>query len=406
MTVAEVDGVDPVPDARDGPRVRRRPAQRRGPAPGRARRAQDALGRGPRRPRRRRACSGRTRSPPSTTLGTEENNLTDVLRRALRRRRPRAAWRGCSPPRRCCGRSPATTPACSPSPTGPRRPSPTGTRPRSCARPRRIVVSLAGGPPELDAAPLHRHGCAASARRGGASRGIRGRRSAYAMFVDEGEPGATRWRRGWPSLAEDGDPVTAQMALLWASLVAENTGDVAPGDPVRPGGTRAPPARRRTWRHRCTPSSRSSPWSSATTHVPPSTPRSAWPILVRLHADDDARAMRVGSAMAAAARGRPGRRASGSSTRSTDDGREAVLGSQMIAARRARRARAGPRRRPRRVCACFDDAVASVGGRRAGLRRAEPLGADRGVRVAGGPRPARQHRRRRAGAPSSCATCS
>ena len=84
----------------------------------------------------------------------------------------------------------------------------------------------------------------------------------------------------------------------------------------------------------------------------------AWPILVRLHADDDARAMRVGSAMLPLLEGDLAT-AERILDEITDDGREAVLGSQMIllAARAELELARGDVQAGLRL---FDEAVASV----------------------------------------------
>ena len=46
------------------------------------------------------------------------------------------------------------------------------------------------------------------------------------MFVEEGRDGEPVVERvaTWPA---SGDPVTAQMGLLWAGLISENAGDIA-----------------------------------------------------------------------------------------------------------------------------------------------------------------------------------
>ena len=185
--------LDPVPDARDGPRVRRRPAQRRRPAPGCAEPA-GRVGDQPGRPRRCRACSGPTRSPPSASWAPRRTT-SPTCSAALFGTAAASCSRSCSPALVRSGRSPATTRACSPSPTGPRRPWPTGTRPRSCATPRRSW-SRGWWCTELDATSLHRHP--------GGQPGAVGRAAAS---VGEGRAHAVRARgrargpasaRGWP----------------------------------------------------------------------------------------------------------------------------------------------------------------------------------------------------------------
>ena len=159
------------------------------------------------------------------------------------------------------------------------------------------------------------------------------------------------------SLAEDGDPVTAQMALLWASLVSENTGDVALATRYAREGLEHRPL---------------TPYLEATLHAQLAQlamvlgdhagaaehAEAAWPILVRLHADDDARAMRVGSAMLPLLEGDLAA-AERILDEITDDGREAVLGSQMIllAARAELELARGDVQAGLRL---FDEAVASV----------------------------------------------
>ena len=152
-------------------------------------------------------------------------------------------------------------------------------------------------------------------------------RVAHMIFVDEGEPGVSVDQRV-ASLAEDGDPVTAQMALLWASLLSENSGDVALSTRYARQGLEHRPL---------------TPYLEATLHAQLAQlamvlgdhagaakhAEAAWPILVRLHADDDARAMRVGSAMLPLLEGDLAA-AERILDEITDDGREAVLGSQMI----------------------------------------------------------------------------
>ncbi|MBF4769059.1 AAA family ATPase [Nocardioides agariphilus] len=115
-------------------------------------------------------------------------------------------------------------------------------------------------------------------------------RIAHAMFVDD-DPGVPTDQRV-AALAEGSDPVTAQMALLWAALIAENSGDIAVAATyAREGLTRQP----------LTPYLEASlhgqlaqlamnlgDYRTAAEHA-----EVAWPILDRLHADDDARAIRA-----------------------------------------------------------------------------------------------------------------
>jgi predicted ATPase/DNA-binding SARP family transcriptional activator len=178
----------------------------------------------------------------------------------------------------------------------------------------------------------------------------------HMLFVDEGAPGESAAERV-ASLAEDGDTVTAQMALLWASLVSENTGDVALATRYAREGLEHRPL---------------TPYLEASLHAQLAQlamvlgeharaaqhAEAAWPILVQLHADDDARAMRVGSAMLPLLEGDLAR-AERILDEITDDGREAVLGSQMIllAARAELELARGDVQAGLRL---FDDAVASV----------------------------------------------
>ena len=220
------------------------------------------------------------------------------------------------------------------------------------------------------------------------------------MFVDEararGRPRATRVA----SLAEDGDPVTAQMALLWAALVAENAGDVGawrPGTPATgldapaahavPRGIAARPARAARHGPRRPP------------HVPPSTPRSPGRSCVGCTPTTTPARCASGAPCCRSLEGDLARRASGSSDEITDDGRGGRA--RLADGRCSPRAPSSrwPAATSRRVCACSTTpwpASRSTGMR---LRRAEPLGAARGVRVARGARPVRQHRRRRAAGP-------
>jgi hypothetical protein len=179
---------------------------------------------------------------------------------------------------------------------------------------------------------------------------------AYMLFVDEGVPGVPAAERV-ASLAEDGDTVTAQMALLWASLVSENTGDVALATRYAREGLEHRPL---------------TPYLEATLHAQLAQlamvlgdhagaaqhAEVAWPILVQLHADDDARAMRVGSAMLPLLQGDLAA-AQRILDEVTDDGRESQLGSQMIllAARAELELARGDVQAGLRL---FDDAVASV----------------------------------------------
>ena len=114
-------------------------------------------------------------------------------------------------------------------------------------------------------------------------------RIAHAMFVDDDSVPADQ---RVAALAEGGEPVTAQMALLWAALLAENAGEIAVAAAyAREGLTRTP----------LTPYLEASlhgqlaqlamnlgDYRTAAEHA-----EVAWPILARLHADDDARAIRA-----------------------------------------------------------------------------------------------------------------
>jgi len=179
-------------------------------------------------------------------------------------------------------------------------------------------------------------------------------RVAFAMFVeDDEEPTDVRVA----ALADHADPVTAQMALLWAALVAENAGDVAAATRyAREGLTHVP----------LTPYLEASLYGqlaqlalalgdheSAAEHA-----AVAWPILKQLQADDDARSMRIITSMLPMQRGDLDE-----AERIIDavaaDGVETRLGSQMILlSGRAELALA--RGDVRAGLRLFDEAIASV----------------------------------------------
>ena len=150
---------------------------------------------------------------------------------------------------------------------------------------------------------------------------------AYRMFVDEPRAGVSP-DDYVAALADDSDPVTAQMALLWAALVAENAGDIdAAFRHAQSGLTHLP----------LTPYLEASLHSqlaqlamsrgdhrTAAEHA-----AVAWPLLRRMHADDDARSVRALEAMNDLLEGRLDE-----AERTIDeiarDGAEAKLGSQMV----------------------------------------------------------------------------
>jgi predicted ATPase/DNA-binding SARP family transcriptional activator len=179
-------------------------------------------------------------------------------------------------------------------------------------------------------------------------------RIAYAMFVEE-SPGMTTDARV-AALADDADPVTAQMALLWAALVAENSGDIACATRYAEEGlTRAP----------LTPYLEASlhgqlaqlalevgDYRTAGDHA-----SVAAPILERLGAVDDARAMRAATALWPMQQG--DFVGAERIIDSLDHGLEVKLGSQMIvlSARAELALASGDVDAGLRL---FDDALASV----------------------------------------------
>ena len=345
--------LDPVPDARDGPRVRRRPAQRRGPAP-----RTPSSGRTPGRRTSStapgRACSARTRSPPSTSWAPRRTTSPTCSAG------PCATATGscspsCSPAWERSGRSPATTLACSRIADGAEAALADWDPPEELRDTAQIVVSwlvvhlswmphrsidtlvasLArwGEPRHPWARVAHMH-----VRRRGRARGVRRRAGGL----------AGRGRR--PGHGADG--------ACCGPRCCRRTAGTWPSRPGTPGeGLEHRPL---------------TPYLEATLHAQLAQlamvlgdhagaakhAEAAWPILVRLHADDDARAMRVGSAMLPLLEGDLAA-AERILDEITDDGREAVLGSQMIllAARAELELARGDVQAGLRL---FDDAVASV----------------------------------------------
>ena len=117
-------------------------------------------------------------------------------------------------------------------------------------------------------------------------------RVAYAMFVDAGREGEPVDERVAAMARRSGDPVTAQMGLLWAGLVSENSGDIAKSTAYAREGLTHPPL---------TPylegalhaqlaqlAMSAGDHESAARHAD-----IAVPILRRLHADDDARSLQL-----------------------------------------------------------------------------------------------------------------
>jgi predicted ATPase/DNA-binding SARP family transcriptional activator len=115
-------------------------------------------------------------------------------------------------------------------------------------------------------------------------------RIAYAMFVVDDPEVPTDQRVA--ALADGSDPATAQMALLWASLVAENSGVVEPAARyAREGLDRGPltPYLEASLHGQLTQLAMVvGDYREAARHA-----EIAWPILERLRAVDDARAIRA-----------------------------------------------------------------------------------------------------------------
>ena len=116
-------------------------------------------------------------------------------------------------------------------------------------------------------------------------------RVAYTMFVEAEREGALVDERV-AAMAREADPVTAQMGLLWAGLISENSGDIAKSAAYAREGLTHPPL---------TPylegalhaqlaqlAMSAGDHDSAARHAD-----IAVPILRRLHADDDARALQL-----------------------------------------------------------------------------------------------------------------
>ncbi len=182
-------------------------------------------------------------------------------------------------------------------------------------------------------------------------------RVVYAMFVEGARPGSDPVSAVVAIAGPDAEPTTAQMALLWAALVSENAGDVDRAvEFAREGLERGP----------------LTPYLEATLHGQLSQlalgrgehrtaadhAARAWPLLRRLHAEDEARAMRVATAMAPLVEGDLD-----TAERILDElaaeHREPQLGSQMILlAGRAEVALA--RGEIERGLSLFDEALASV----------------------------------------------
>jgi hypothetical protein len=176
------------------------------------------------------------------------------------------------------------------------------------------------------------------------------------MFVDESEDDV-RADDHVAALAEEGDPVTAQMALLWAALVAENAGDIDAAIRHARAGLAHPPL---------TPYLEASLQSqlaqlamsrgdhrTAAEHA-----AVAWPILMRMHADDDARSMRALAAMNHLLEGRLDE-AECEIEEIARSGAETKLGSQMVLLG-ARAELALARGRVADGLRLFDEALASV----------------------------------------------
>ena len=230
------------------------------------------LGHRPRRPPTGRCSSPPTRSADRPVLLAEENNLTDVLRRALaagdaptaarllghpgqpvdHHRQPRAHLR-----RRRRGRRAAR-------PTGTPPTTPSSRRP---SRPTALMLVHLSWIPERDTRDLR----AAMERWGHPEhpwprvdvRDVR-RRTTSATS----SPASSTSPRPSPT------PRSAAMLLMWAAINAENVGDI-------PAAVRLLPTRPRRWRphalprrRRCTPSCRSWRCSPATTTSRPTTPSS------------------------------------------------------------------------------------------------------------------------------------
>ncbi len=120
-------------------------------------------------------------------------------------------------------------------------------------------------------------------------------RVAYAMFVEEGHP-RERVDERVAALGRAADPVTSQMALLWAALISENSGELAQaGDYAREGLTHGPltPYLEGALHAQLSQLAMSAgDYATASQHAD-----IAYPILRRLHAGDDARSLKVITAM-------------------------------------------------------------------------------------------------------------
>ena len=316
------------------------------------------------------AQRGRTTGPRAVRRGPRRRALR--TRRDRRRRRPRRRGeqpRRRAPPRDCATATAPWSPACWPrlgALLDDHRQPPARVRHRRRRRgapwshwdppdelreTAQLVLSWLVVAPELDAAPLDRR-AAGHARALGRPRPSVGAGGATRCSSTRREPESAPTTRGWPPWPTAADPVTAQMALLWAGPGRrERRRHRRCSDGVRPGGAHAPAAD-------AVPRGLAARPARPARHVlgrPPRRRREHADVAVahpaaRLHADDDARSMRPSTAMNALLDGDVD-----AAERILDEiarrGRRGQLGLADGADRRAGRARPGPWAGRRRAAA-------------------------------------------------------
>ena len=212
-------------------------------------------------------------------------------------------------------------------------------------------------------------------------------RAAWAMFVEGGDDPLAALE----SLVERAsDRTTRQTALMWASLAAENSGDVATAAAYARRGLDEGPTMPYLEASLLSQLAQLAMWTGDH-HEAARYAELAWPMLVALHAHDDARSLRLYTAMAPLLDGDDAEceRILDEVDRMTDAGQVA---SRMVMLRGAGRAGAGARRCPGRARALRRgprQRPAAASG--AGDGR-HPVAAARRLRLAGGPRAARCRR--------------